>query len=91
MLSNLVSTTSLTCISMNNHPSKAKPEIINFNSNNPIFHPFSIKTSKFRGNFNNINDPYARMCVPDVVKYLNVKVFNLMSRTNETNKTNKMA
>ena len=76
---------------MNNHPSKARPEIINFNSNNAIFHPFSIKTSKFSGNFNNINDPYARMCVPDVVKYLNVKVFNLMSRTNETNKTNKMA
>ena len=24
------------------------------------------------------------MCVPDSVKYLNVKVFNLMSRTNET-------
>ena len=24
------------------------------------------------------------MCVPDVVKNLNIKVFNLMSRTNET-------
>ena len=24
------------------------------------------------------------MCVPDVVKNLNVKVFNLMPRTNET-------
>ena len=24
------------------------------------------------------------MCVPDVVKNINVKVFNLMSRTNET-------
>ena len=24
------------------------------------------------------------MCVPDVAKNLNVKVFNLMSRTNET-------
>ena len=31
----------------------------------------------------NINDPYANMCVPDIVKILNVKVFNLMSRTNE--------
>ena len=32
----------------------------------------------------NINDPYARMCVPDVVKKLIIKVFNLMSKTNET-------
>ena len=31
-----------------------------------------------------MNDPYARICVPDVVKNLNIKVFNLMSRTNET-------
>ena len=83
-LSNLVSTTSLSCISMNNQACKARPEIINVNSNNPIFYPFSIKTSKCSGSCNNINDPYAKICVPDVVKDLNVKVFNIMSRTNET-------
>ena len=83
ILSNLVSTNSLSCISMNNQPCKARPEIINVSSNNPIFYPFSIKTSKCSGNCNNINDPYAKICVPDVAKDLNVKVFNLMSRTNE--------
>ena len=31
-----------------------------------------------------INDLYAKTCVPDIVKNLKVKVFNLMSRTNET-------
>ena len=36
------------------------------------------------GSCNNINDPYAKVCVPDVFKNINVKVFNLMSRTNET-------
>ena len=83
-LSNLVSTTSLSCISMNNQACKARPEIVNVNSNNPVFYPFSVKTSKCNGNCNNINDPYAQICVPDVVKDLYVKVFNLMSRTNET-------
>ena len=83
-LSNLVSTTSLSCISMNNQACKARPEIINVNSNNPVFYPFSIKTSKCSGNCNNINDSCAKICVPDVVNDLNVKVFNLMSRTNET-------
>ena len=34
--------------------------------------------------FNNIKDPHAKICVPNVIKDLNVKVFNLMSRTNET-------
>ena len=82
-LSSFVSTSSLNCISMNNQVCKVRPEIINVNSNEPVFYPFSIKTSKCSGSCNNINDPYAKICVPDVVN-LNVKLFNLMSRTNET-------
>ena len=69
---------------MSNQVCKAGPEIINVNSNNPVFYPFSIKASKCSGNCNNINDPYAKICVPDVIKDLNVKVFNLMLKTNET-------
>ena len=51
---------------------------------NLCFFPFSTETSKCSGSCNNINYPYAQICVPDVVKKLNVRVFNLMSRTNET-------
>ena len=72
----LVSTTLLSCILMNNQACKIRPEIINVNSNEPIFYPFSIKTSKCSGSCNNINNPYAKICVPDVVKNLSVKVFN---------------
>ena len=43
----------------------------------------SIKTSKCSGTCNNINNPYAKLRVPNVIENLNVKVFNLMSRTNE--------
>ena len=46
-----------------------------------MFFPFSIKTSKRRSSLNNINNPYAKLSVPDVVKILYVKVFNLMSKT----------
>ena len=46
VLSSLVSTTSL-----------SRPEIINANSNEPVFYSFSIKTSKCSGSCNNINDP----------------------------------
>ena len=46
-------------------------------------YPFSIKTSKCSGSGNNTKDPYAKICVPDAVKDLNVKVFNLISRTNK--------
>ena len=80
---NPLSATPLSCISMNNQECKVRLEIINVNSDEPIFYPFSIKISRCRGSCNNINDLYAKMCVPDVIKNLNVEVFNLMSRTNE--------
>ena len=87
---NLTNVNSLKCISIKNQECKVRPKIINVNNNNnnnnndPLFYPFSMKINKCNGNCNNINDPYARICVPDIIKYLNLKVFNLMSRTNET-------
>ena len=81
---NLSSVNPLECVSMNNQECKVRPEIVNVNSNEPLFYPFSIKTSKCSGICNNINDPYAKLCVPDVVMNINIEVFNLMSRTNET-------
>ena len=80
---NPLSATPLSCISMNNKECKVRPEIINVKSDEPVFYPFTIKTSKCSSSCKNINDPYAKLCVPDLVKTLNVKVFNLMSRTNE--------
>ena len=69
---------------MNNQERKIRPQIVNVNGDDPVFFPFSIKTSKCSGSCDNINNPQAKLCVPDLVKNLNVKVFNLMSRTNET-------
>ena len=74
ILSSFTSVNSLSCISMNNQACKARPEIIDVNSDNPIFYPFSIKTSKCSGNCNNINDPYAKICVPDFVIINNVGI-----------------
>ena len=77
-------TGALNCVSMNNQECKVRPKIVDINSNNPMFYPFSIKVNKCSGNCNNINDPCAKICIPDTVKDLNVRVFNLMSRNNET-------
>ena len=71
---NLSSVNSLKCISINNQECKAKQEIVNVNSNEPIFYPFSIRTSKCSSICNNMNDLYAKLCVPDVIKNLNVEV-----------------
>ena len=36
------------------------------------------------GSCDDISNPYNKSCVPDVVKDMNIKVFNLASSTNET-------
>ena len=66
---------SLECVSMSNQKYKVRPEIVNIGSNDPIFYLFSIKVNKSSGNCNNISDPYAKICLPDVVKNLNVKKY----------------
>ena len=75
---------SLECFSMNNQECKARPKIIDVNNNEPVFYPYSINVNKCSGSCNNINDPYAKLCVSDIIKNINVKVFNLMSRINKT-------
>ena len=74
----------LKCISMNNQECKIRPEIVNVNNDEPTFYPYNAKISKCSGSCNNINDLYSKMFIPDITKNINLKVFNLMSRTNET-------
>ena len=67
---------------MNNQECKVIPNVINLNSDELSFYPYSVKISKCRGSCYYINDPYAEMCISDAVKNINLKAFNLMSRTN---------
>ena len=75
---------SLECFSANDQEYEVRSETININTDEPIFYPYNIKINKCKGSCNTINDPYAKICVPDNIKNTNVKVFNLMSRINET-------
>ena len=76
----------LTCVSAVNQKCMVRPKLINTDANEPVFYPLSIKVNKCSGYCNTINDPMAKLCVPDVVKDLNVKVFNMFARINETRK-----
>ena len=62
----------LKCVSMDNQECTTRTKIININNNEPVFYPFSIKVSKCDGSCNNINDPYAKLCIPDVIENISV-------------------
>ena len=67
-----------------NQECEIRPVIMNINSNESLFYPYNILVNKCSGSCNDINNSYAKLCIPDVVKNMNIKVFNLMSRINET-------
>ena len=79
----LTSVNTLSCIPMNNQECKVRLQIVNVNGDDPVLFPYSIKKIKCSGSCSNIKNPCAKLCGPDAVKNLNVKVFNLVSGTNK--------
>ena len=71
-------------VSVINEKCMSRHKIINLNADEPVFYPLSINVNKCGGDCNNINDPMAKLCVPDIVRDMNIKVFNLLARINET-------
>ena len=76
----------LKCVSVINEKCMSRPKIIDLNKNKPVFSPYIIQVSKCSGDCNNINDSMAKLCVPNIVRDMNIKVFNLLARINETRK-----
>ena len=60
---------------MNNQECKIAPKKININSNEPLFYPYGVKINKCSGSCNNINDPFVKVCIPDVVKRIKLKKY----------------
>ena len=81
---NLSNLNSLEFVSMNNQECKVRNKITSLNTKEPMFYSYSIKINRCKGSCNTIENPYAKICVPDQIKNINVKVFNLLSRANET-------
>ena len=74
----------LKCVSINDQECKVKSSIMNVNSNESLFYPYRILVNKGSISYNGNHNPYAELCVPHAVKRMNIKVFNPMSRINET-------
>ena len=81
---NVLKVNALECVPLINQKCMSRPKIIETNPDEPVFFPYSIKINKRSGSCNNPNDLFAKLCVPDIVKNINIKVHNLMTRINET-------
>ena len=66
-------------LTLNNRPRPARTSLVNINFYKILFYQFTVRVNKCGGSCKTTDDPYARACVPNKVKQMNVKVFNLMS------------
>ena len=76
---NLV-TNSKNCLLLNDQKCDVKKVIVD---NDYMTFPYKIKVDRCIGSCNNIINPYSKVCVPDIVKNISVKVFDLISQQNK--------
>ena len=63
-----------------------KPKILDVNEGvvEALFYPYNVLVNKCSGSCDMLDDPMAKLCVPNVIKSLNMKVYNFLTRLNET-------
>ena len=85
-LFSIIKTKALECVSVVNQKCVPRPKILDVNEGvgEALFYPYNVLVNKCSGSCNTLDDPMAKMCVPNIVKRVNMKVYNFLMRLNET-------
>ena len=76
----------LECVSVINQKCMARPKILDVNEGigEALFYPYNVLVNKCSGSCNTLDNPMSRICVPKIIKNVNIKVYNFLMRLNET-------
>ena len=85
-LFNVLKVNALECLSVINRERMPRPKIIDVNEGigEALFYPYNLLANKCCGSCNTLEDPMARICVPNIIKNVNIKVYNFLMKLNET-------
>ena len=85
-LFSIIKTKALECVSVVNRKCMPRPKILDVNEgvDEALFYPYNVLVNKCSGSCNMLDDPMAKLCVPNIVKRVNMKVYNFLMRLNET-------
>ena len=74
------------CLSVINRECMPRPKILDVNEGvgEVFFYPYNVLVNKCSGSCNTLDDHMAKMCVPNIIKNVNMKVYNFLMRLNET-------
>ena len=82
----IIKTEALECVSVINQKCMPRPKILDVNEGigEPLFYPYNVLVNKYSGNSDTLDKPMPKMCVPNIIKEINMKVYNFLMRLNET-------
>ena len=85
-LFSLIKTKALECVSVTNQECMPRPKILDVNEgvDETLFYPYNVLVNECSGSSNTFDDPMANLCVPNIIKGINMKVYNFLMRLNET-------
>ena len=75
-LFNIIKTKALECMSVVNQKCMPRPKILNVNEGivEALFYPYNVLVNKCSGSCNTFDNPMAKLCVPNVIKRVNMQV-----------------
>ena len=85
-LFSIIKTKALARVSVVNQKCMPRPKILDVNEGlgEALFYPYNVLVNKCSGSCNTLDDPMAKLCVLNIVKKVNMKVYNFLMRLNET-------
>ena len=85
-LFSIIKTKALECVSVTNQKCMPRPKILDVNEDvgEALFYPYNVLVNKCSGSCNMLDNPIAKLCVPNIIKRVNMKVYNFLMMLNET-------
>ena len=82
----IIKTKALEHASVDNQNCMPRPKVLDVNEGvgQPLLYLYNVLVNKCSGSCNTLDDPMAKLCVPNIVKRVNMKVYNFLMRLNET-------
>ena len=76
----------LECVSVVNQKRMPRPKILNVNEGigEALFYLYNVLVNKCSGSCDTLDNPMSKICVPKIIKNVNMKVYNFLMRLTET-------
>ena len=85
-LFSIIKTKALECVSVVYQKCMARPKILDVNKDvgEVLFYLYNVQVNKCSGSCNTLDNPMTKLCVANVIKRVNMQVYNFLMRLNET-------